>query len=366
MPSMKRRLILQIVAICLLAIAAVAQEAAPNAKVKVKIDQLRQFAAAQSPDDENWKDLKPGVERYLMLADEALKVGRLYFAIEELGKANEYAAAYQFTKQDAATLTMSGFEAQWKKSSVQLASLDQEAKQRKWAGVPVAVRALAESAQGQGPTLVEASRAYATVTSADAGYFYLGQATADEEFARFVHGLNVKSKNAGFVPRSIVPEIQKLQDKINAAFVPPRSIEKHRNFIQLNSTLKLAGELDAAQLYAGALYQYMQAVIQFELLDAKDVDAAQQTWLREQLAAARKKVEASRTDDSLAQMFVERAETLIANKGGKEASAEEWKNATVVVGAVLPAYYEVLSSHAKVPAQQKDAVTVTLVRWPYT
>jgi hypothetical protein len=261
---------------------------------------------------------------------------------------------------------ITGFEAQWKKSSVKLAALDREAKQRKWAGVPVAVRALAESAQGQGPTLVEASRAYASVTSADAGYFYLGQATADEEFARFVYGLGVRTKNAGFAPRSILPEIQKLQDKINAAFVPPRSIEKHKDFIRLNSTLKLAGELDAAQLYAGALYQYMQAVILFELLEAKDVDSAQQASLHEQIAAARKRAKGARGDDSLAQMFVERAETLIANKAGKEATPEEWKNASVVVNEALPAYYEVLSSHAKLPEQQRDAVTVTLVRWPYT
>ena len=361
---MRKNRILWVVALCLMSCVAPAQSS--NAKVRAKIARMQEFAKVQPADDEYWKDLKPGVERYLMLADEALKAGRLYFAIEELGKANEYAAAYQFMKQGPATLTMSGFESQWKKSSVQLAALDREAKQRKWAGVPIAVRALAESAQGQGPTLVEASRAYATVTSADSGYFYLGQATADEDFARFVHGLGVKSKSAGFAPRSIVPEIQKLQDKINAAFVPPRSIEKHKDFIHLNSTLKLAGELDAAQLYAGALYQYLQAVIQFELLDAKDVGADQQTALRDQIAAARKKVEGSRSDDSLAQMFVERAETLIGNKGGKEASPEEWTNASVVVKTVLPAYYDALSSHAKMPERQKDAVTVTLVRWPYT
>ena len=361
---MSRRWMIAFVVVLVIASIAVAQT--NNSQVKAKVEQLRQFAAAQPPEDENWKELKPGVERYLMLADEALKAGRLYFAIEELGKANEYAAAYEFAKQGPEALTMSGFESQWKKSSVQLAALDREAKQRKWTGVPIAVRALAESAQGQGPTLVEASRAYATVTNAEAGYFYLGQATADEEFARFVHGLGVKSKNAGFVPRSILPEIQKLQDKINAAFVPPRSIEKHKDFIRLNSTLKLAGELDAAQLYAGALYQYMQSVIQFELLDAKDVDASQQGALREQIAAARKKVEGSKGDDSLAQMFVERAETLIASKSGKEASPEEWKNAAVVMNAAIPAYYDVVSSHAKLPQQQKDAVTVTLVRWPYT
>ncbi|HET9695480.1 MAG TPA: hypothetical protein VFP40_01355 [Terriglobales bacterium] len=361
---MMRRPLLLITALLVFVGSSIAQSG--NVQVKSRIDALREFAAAQSPDDENWKDLKPGVERYLMLSEEALKAGHLYFAIEELGKANEYANAYRFMKQGPATLTMSAFESQWKKSSVQLAALDREAKQRKWVGVPIAVRALAESAQGQGPTLVEASRAYATVTNAEAGYFYLGQANADEEFAKFVHGLGVKSKNTAFAPRSILPEIQKLQDKINAAFVPPRSIEKHKEFIRLNSTLKLAGELDAAQLYAGALYQYLQSVVQFQLLDAKDLDAGQQATLRDQIAVARKKVESSHSDDSLAQMFVERSETLIANKAGKDATQEEWTNASVVVSAALPAYYQVLASHEKMPSQQKDAVTVTLVRWPYT
>jgi hypothetical protein len=355
-----------VVALVVVCVAGVAQS--PDDAVRKEITRLQTFASAQSVADEDWKDMQPMVQRYLALADQALKAGHVYFAVEELGKANASAAAYQFSKQSPEILKqgMAGFEKEWKQASVKLAALDTEAKTRKWTGAPAAVRAVAESAQGQGPVLVEAAHAYATVTNPEAGYFYLGEAKADEEFARLVHGFGLKGRGTPLGARSILPEIEKLQEKINASFVPPRSIEKHSDFIRLNSTLKLAGELDRAQLYCGTLYQYLQAVVQYELLEAKEVDASTQAEVRAAIAAARKKVEASRRDDSIAQMFVERAETLIANKAGKEASAEEWKNAVVVVQEAIPSYYEALESHAPVPRQQKDAVTVTLVRWPYT
>ena len=38
----------------------------------------------------------------------------------------------------------------------------------------------------------------------------------------------------------------------------------------------------------------------------------------------------------------------------------------VAINHAIPAYYDSLSSRAKMPSRQNDAVTVTLVRWPYT
>ena len=75
---------------------------------------------------------------------------------------------------------------------------------------------------------------------------------------------------------SILPELLALQQKANAAFQPPRSIDLHPRFIALNSTIKLARELDASKSYAGALYQYLEAARHYGMLFMPSVDAAQQ------------------------------------------------------------------------------------------
>src|SRR5438309_900221 len=79
--------------------------------------------------------------------------------------------------------------------------------------------------------------------------FYLGEAQGEAEFARFCAGLNLPRKGRAIALRSLLPELLALQEKTNAAFQPPRSIDQHPRFIALNSTLKLARELDAAKLY---------------------------------------------------------------------------------------------------------------------
>ena len=360
------RKLLHYFALLLLIASASAQDA--KTKIASEITRLQKISSAQPADDEMWKDVRPGIDRFLMLANEALKRGDIYFALEELGKANEYVVGAQMTQQppEVAKQGLEGFEAKWKTASVELVALDKTAKQRDWTGIPAAVRAVGESGQGQAITLLEASRAYASVTDPSAGYFYLGQAKANEDFSSFAHGLALKQQGTTFKLRSIGAELHELQQKVNAAFVPPRSIDKHPEFIRLNSTIKLAGELDAAKLYAGALYQYLSAVSQFALLDGKEIDDATKTALPNQIAEARSNLAKSGRDNSIAEMFLQRAEVLISKKNGSDPSAIEWQNAASVISALVPAYNDVVSSRAAAPTQYAHAVTVTLVRWPYT
>ena len=315
-----------------------------------------------------WKDVRPAVERFLVLSEVALKNGHLYFAVEELGKAREEARSFAMTQQDPETLKkgLEGFEAAWQKENIELVALDRKAKQRDWTTAPAALRALGESSEGQAITLLEASKAYASVTDPTSGYYYLGAAKANEEFNEFVYSLSVQRKGAQFAPHSIAIPLQELQERTNAAFVPPLSINKHRVFIRLNSMLKVAGELDQADLYSGALYQYMQALTQFSLLQPKAIDQAEKARIHKSIAEARAKLGGDTTDESLVAMFVERAETIVAEKNGKEATEEEWQNAAAVVDSVLPAYYKFVKSHPEEIKQAPNLVTVTLVRWPFT
>jgi hypothetical protein len=194
----------------------------------------------------------------------------------------------------------------------------------------------------------------------------MGQAQGETEFATFCASLRYPRKGATFPLRSFLPELLTLQEKTNAAFQPPRSIELHPRFIALNSALKLAEELDASKSYAGALYQYLEAMRHYGMLDAAPVTASQQTVLSDALAAARKKFDASRRDDSVAQLFLERAESQIAHFDGSAPSEDDWKSAKVIVNQVLPAYEAAAKPPAALAKSSGKTVNLTLVRWPYT
>ncbi len=271
-----------------------------------------------------------------------------------------------------------GFESAWLQARTELSALDGKARTHPWGKTPAAVRAIAETAEGQTKILLEASRAYAGVTNAGAGLYYLGQAKAAAESAIFCSGLRPSGEAAPLPLRSVSPEIRQLQERTVAAFTPPRSIQLHTEFIRLNATIKLAGELDAAGLQAGALYQYLDALEQLGRLDAASLDAARRSALRGETAALDRQLRGSPTDSSIARLFLERAEEHLAGgtgsargtggTGAKEAapSADDWKAIAVLVERVLPAYF---SFQKPAPSQNQRAsqpITVTLVRWPYT
>jgi hypothetical protein len=165
-----------------------------------------------------------------------------------------------------------------------------------------------------------------------------------------------------FALRSVSPELGLLQDQTTAAFKPPRSSEQHADFIRLNATLKQAGELDAAHQYAGALYQYLDAVQQFHKLAAATPDAQKQSKLKADVQEMHSRLAASKQDSSLAQLFLERAESRLAKSPGDD----DWKTIQAIVDQVMPAYFAMFKP---APVQDHPAVaqvTVTLVRWPYT
>ena len=166
--------------------------------------------------------------------------------------------------------------------------------------------------------------------------------------------------------RSLAPELEALQEKTNAAFQPPRSIDMHPRFIVLNSTLKFARELDSAKAYAGALYQYLDAVRNFGMLDPTVPDAAKQAALRNSVAEEMKKAAASKRDDSITQIFLERASGWLNKTDGAAPSSDEWRAIQAIVEQVLPAYNAALKPAAPLQQRAGRTATLTLVRWPYT
>lgn len=349
------------------ALPAASQDA--SSQVRLEIARLERAVSGKPASDPDWKEAKTSLLGTLSQARRSLDAGRLYLSLEELEEARTSFRALETTKQGAGASKngVPGFESEWRQARTALSALDGKARAHPWGTAPAALRALAETAEGQTTILLEASRSYAGITNAGAGFYYLGQAKAAAESAIFCSSLQSSRVAAPLPLRSVSPEIRQLQERTVAAFTPPRSIQLHTEFIRLNATIKLAGELDAAGLQAGALYQYLDAVGQLSRLDATSPDAARRSALRGEIAALDRQLRGSGADDSIARLFLERAEEHLAGSSkGAAPSGDDWKATAVLVERVLPAYFAFLKA---APAQNQRAsqpITVTLVRWPYT
>jgi hypothetical protein len=354
---------------CLLFVAnvkAYAQDAA--AQVKSEIERLQQSLKDKPIAIPDIPDLNSEIEGNLTGAASALAAGQLYLSLEGLGRAEDHLHGARMLEANADAIkdSLPAFESEWNKASVQLAALDKSARGRDWSHTTAAIRAISEAAQIRAIPLLEGGRGFATATKPKDGLFYVGQAQGEAAFAEFVSRLNAPHNAAPASLRSLLPELEALQEKTNAAFQPPRSIDMHPRFIALNATIKAARELDSSRAYAGALYQYLEAVRHYGMLDPAVPDAAKQASLRTALAEELKKVSAAKRDDSIAQIFLERAGGWLNKPEGAAPSPDEWRATQVVLQQVLPAYYAALKPAA--PRQQRAGrtATLTLVRWPYT
>ena len=339
-----------------------------SSTVKAEIERLEQSLKEKPIQSPDLADLSKRIEQRLKDADSARSAGRLYLGLENLGQAEDYFQAVRTieAKADAIKNNLPAFEAEWGKASLEYTALDKQARQRDWGRFPAAVRALSESAQGRTIPLLEGSRGFATSTKPQEGLAYLGEAKGEAAYASFLYGLSVARRGAPFPLRSVLPELEALQEKTNAAFQPPRSIDMHSRFIALNSTIKFARELDSSRAYAGALYQYLEAVRHYGMLDPAVPDATKQAALRSTIAEELKNLTLAKRDDSIAQIFLERADGWLHKADGSAPSEDEWRAIQVVVEHVLPAYHAALKPAVPMRQRVGRTATLTLVRWPYT
>ena len=330
----------------------------PQATVRAEIEKLRAQVKAGAHTDDAWKDASDSLGR----SEQALVAGRIFLSVEELGKAERALVAAQRSEELGADAEQAAFESKWSAGKARLASFAGNAESS--ARGPLAIRALEEAARGQVVPLVAGSKAYAAVTGAQSGMYYLGEAEGDAQFAKFCRTLKFSAQEAR-AARSVTTELQALQQKANDAFQPPLSKDKHPQFIRLNSTLKLAAELNAAGLYAGAWYEYLLGTLQFGAVTAKPLEDSARAALKQQIEKETKRVAQSHSDDSLIELYLQQAQAAVDDH--HTATAGEWIRASLIVQNVVPAYRALLEhGGVEAPAVAKATTQVTLVRWPYT
>ena len=340
-----------------------------TSQIRTEIRRVQQSLKNQPITDPDTSNLAGAIEDQLKSAGEALDAGWEYLSLERLGQAVDLLHGARIVAEKKAEIVKGGlpaYEAEWRRAGTTLDEGERRAHGRDWGNAPAAVRALSETSQGRAVPLLDGGRGFAIATQPKDGLFYLGEAQGEAEFAQFCASLRFAQKSNATPRRSLLPELQSLQEKTDAAFVPPRSIEQHPRFIQLNSALKLAQELDASRFYSGALYQYLEAVRNYGMLSAIPPDSKGQTALKAAIAGTQKKLDASGQDDSIAQLFVERAASRLEHAGGSAPTVDELRSARVIIDQVLPAYFAALQPASPTQQAAGKTVDITLVRWPYT
>jgi len=354
------------VAAVILALPAAGQDAA--SQIQGEVERLQRLLAKKPVSFPGDPNANQGAGDALKSALKDQSAGRLYRSLEQIGQVTDFVHG-AWTIMDNGEAVKSGmpaFEAAWEKSSASVSALDRQAQAANLRDSPAALQALSETARAMTMPLLEGGRAFAVSTEPKDGLFNLGEAEGQAEFAAFVASLRLPRKRAAYQFHSLLPELESFQQKVNAAFQPPRSIDLHVQFMMINSALKQATELDATKSYAGALYQYLLAVGYYGMLDAAPQDSSQQTALKSAVAAARQKLDASQRDDSIAELFLERAASQLAHVDGSAPSEDDWRIAKVITEQVLPAYFAADHPLAAPQRASGKPVEITLVRWPYT
>ena len=322
--------------------------------------------------DEDWTEIKAATAPVLGKAEEAMNDGRWYLALQRLAPARANLAAQVYMDEiPAKTRTdMAAFEAEWASLGKTLSKDLGTPSPQALAGVtPAAVRAVGEAALPQVRVFYDASLDYGHNTMADAGFFYLASARAQKDFVEFCRSLSRPASLSASAAhgvhepalRSIAGEIDALEGDLLTLYRPPASIERHKEFIVASSTLKEARELDGWGLRYGALLRYLQAAMRIDALRTPAPDLAAPA-LGARLAELQGKMDAGGRDDSIGRIFLESAQGDVAHaEAGKKPEV-----AAAVATDVLPRYFAALEPPKPRPAKPPAAVTVTLVRWPYT
>ena len=344
-----------------------AADQAVTARVAAEIQRIEEAGKKAGPSDSALAGTVSAAQNSLKSAGDALKSEQLYLTLERLVQATDLSEGVGELASMGGTVTdMTAFEAEWGKTSREIATLSGHVRARNWGRSPAAIRALSEAAIGRSVPLLDGGRGFAVAMGPKDGLFYLGEARGQAKFADFCGSIPLVRKKSAWAARSLLPELLALQTKADAAFQPPRSIEQHPRFIALNSTIKLARELDSTKSYNGSLYQYLEAVRHFAMLDAAPVETARQASLKAAIQAEMAKLTASARDDSIPQLFLQRAAAQTAHPDGSAPSADEWRSAQVILSEVLPAYAAAMKTAPSLTRTGGKTVDVTLVRWPYT
>jgi hypothetical protein len=117
--------------------------------------------------------------------------------------------------------------------------------------------------------------------------------------------------------------------------------KQQAQFNRLNSTLKVAGELNKASMFEGALLKYLESELLFGSMTttAENEDLEH---LRRRLEETGKLLMDKKTDHSIGLLFWQMAESSLNPIPKAEPTPAQIKRAVVILNKVIPSYFDYL------------------------
>jgi hypothetical protein len=321
-----------------------AQTPDPGVSIQSELARVRLQIVASVPEEER----APLLQR-LERAEGALKAQRTYQAVYLLESAYDGAAAFAFAASTGVQ-SPNDFIRKWTALGAPKPHSGGPGR------VPAAVDALAEAAEDRGPATYQASRPYAQDSGTQGGLYYLGESQAVMNYAAFVRARQWPAAGRRPAFRSIAAELAALEREMTTRY---ETMERanHPTYIRASAALKQARSLDDHKAVEGALFEYLLSRYLFAPL--RGAAAAEAT--RERIDRARAMLPAGE-DHSLAELFFQFAEEGVAGD-----NAELRRGTAAVIDDIVPAYLAAIApSSSTVTSGVDAAVTITLVRWPFT
>ena len=348
-----------------------AQDPTSTDPVSVEIRRWSDYIKTNTATDELWTQARQAAEPALERASRAMRDGRRLLAIQRLAAARELLAASQYVAQQPAKGDAAAFEAEWTRLGRTLTAGVSAARSSTVTNLrPAALRAIAEASLSQVKVYHDASLEYGRNTMPENGFFYLGTARAQLGLVELLPSFSTSAVGgtggAAIVPRSLSAELDALEAHLLAAYRPPAAIDRHPEFIRASAALKEARELEAAGHRHGALLRYLQAAQRVAPLRPSPPASLEPSAAAASLKDWQSRLSKDGRDHSLAQLVLEEAQAALEG-GAPGAPAGNAAAAAIIPNDVLPRYLAALEPAKAAPAQPAAAaVTVTLVRWPYT
>jgi hypothetical protein len=322
----------------------VGQSRGPRTAIQGEFARLRAQIGASVPEDQ-----RAALVQRLERAEAALQAQRIYQALYLMEAAYEGAAAFAFA-ESAGVQSPNDFLKKWTELGVPKPHGGRTGR------LPAVVEALAEAAEDRGPATYQASRPYADDSGTSAGLYYLGESRAVMNYAAFVRA--GAWPDAGRRPafRSLAPDLAAFDREMTTKY---ETMERahHPTYIRASAALKQARSLNDHGALEGALFEYLLS--QYLFAPLRGPAAADAT--RERIDTARATLPAA-ADHSIADVFIQ-----FADEGLASDNADLRRGAAAVIDDVLPAYLAALAPAAPTATSNANAaVTITLVRWPFT
>ena len=250
-------------------------------------------------------------------------------------------ASLNFAAAKADVKTPEALEQLWQQLGDELAEKEKVLSQPPANPLIALAAAIAQSSQIQVKQYLQSGKLYALNSNIAEGIYYLGRAPANVDFAIFTRGLRFPAPKTSATFRSVEPELTKIETSALRTYKAADVSKQQPLFNRLNSTLKVAGELNKASMFEGALLKYLES----ELLFGSITTAAENEdleHLRGRLDETGKLLKDKKADHSIGLLFWQMAETALRPASGAEPTQPQIKRGVVILNVVIPSYLDYL------------------------